>query len=88
MNMRIRFAYAFLIREFTDNHQKQGDLGDIVANIKTILHQGANRAIFMAVKVVMMVLRDREQSRKQQNNDDSPENLHLKITRSAWLHCG
>jgi hypothetical protein len=77
-----------LIREFTDNHQKQCDLGSVVANIEAVLHQGANRAIFMAVKVVMMVLRDREQSRKQQNNDDCPENLHLKITRSAWLHFG
>jgi len=69
MNLRIRFACAFLNRQFTDNHQRQVDFRNVAGNIKTMLHQGANRAIVVLVKVVMMVLGNRKQARHHKNND-------------------
>ncbi len=79
MNVRIRLACAFLIREFADNHQKQGDFWRIVANVETVLHQGAYWAVLVTVKIVVMVLRDRKQSRNQQGDYDGLQELHFKI---------
>lgn len=63
MNVRIRFACAFLNREFANNHQKYDDIRNVASNIKTMLHQRANRAIVMLVKVIVMMLGNRKQAR-------------------------
>ena len=60
MKARIRPENANFAYQFTDNHQKYGDFGGIAAEIETILHQCADRAIVMLVEVIVMVLGDRK----------------------------
>ena len=60
MKARIRPENANFAYQFTDNHQKYGDFSCIAAEIETILHQGADRAVVMLVKVIVMVLGDRK----------------------------
>lgn len=58
IEMRICLAYAFLDRQFADNRRVDGDIRDIAGGVKTILHQCADRAVVVLVKVVVMVLGD------------------------------
>jgi hypothetical protein len=46
--------------QFADNHQKYGDIGGVACRVETILYQRTDWAIVMLVKVVMMVLGNRE----------------------------
>ena len=60
MKLRIRLENANLAYQFTDNHQKYGYIGDVAVKVETILYQRADWAIVMLVKVVVMVLGNRE----------------------------
>ena len=60
MKVRIRLEYTNFAQQFTDNHQKHGNIRDIATKVETILHQRANRAIAMLVKIIMMVLGNRK----------------------------
>ena len=60
MEAWIRLIYANFAYQFTDNHQKQGHIGSVAANVKTALHQRTDWAVAMIVKVFVMVLGNRE----------------------------
>ena len=38
MKMRVRLEYANFAYQFTDNHQKYGNVGHVATNVETILH--------------------------------------------------
>ena len=73
METRVCLEYANFAYQFTDNHQKYGDIRSVASDIKTMLDQCTNRAIVVSVKVVMMVLGNREQPCKQQCDNNDPE---------------
>ena len=60
MKTRVCPENADFTYQFTDNHQKYGYIGDVAVKVETILYQRADWAIVMLVKVVMMVLGNRE----------------------------
>ena len=60
MKMWVRPENANFAYQFTDNHQKYGDIGGVACRVETILYQRTDRAIVMLVKVVVMVLGNRE----------------------------
>ena len=65
--------------QFADNHQNYSDIRGAACHVKTVLHQCADRAIVMLVKVVVMVLGDREQACYQQCDDYGLQKFHLKF---------
>ena len=73
MKPRVRLENANIACQFANNHQKYGDIRSVASDIKTVLDQCANRAIVVSVKVVMMVLGNREQPCKQQCDNNDPE---------------
>jgi ATP-dependent protease HslVU (ClpYQ) ATPase subunit len=60
MKPRIRLENANFAYQFTDNHQKYGNVGYVATNVETILHQRTDWAVAMIVKVFVMVLGNRE----------------------------
>ena len=79
MEMRVGLAGAFRAGKREENRPENGDLRCIVVIIQAILHQGANRAVFVPVEIVVMVLRDRKQSRNQQDDDYCPRYFHHEL---------
>ena len=60
MKMRVRPENANFAYQFADNHQNDCDVRGDTSHVKTILHQCADWAIVMLVKVLVMVLGNRE----------------------------
>ncbi|WP_407446386.1 hypothetical protein [Fibrobacter sp.] len=60
MKKRIFLEDADFACKFTDNYQKYSDIGNISIIIKTILYQCTDQALIVIVKIIVMVLRNRE----------------------------
>lgn len=88
MEMRVGLAGAFCAGKCKENRPENGNLRRIVVIIQAILHQGANGAVFVPVKIVVMVLRDSQEARDQGQYDYGLEKLHRRVTRLTFLRCG
>ena len=86
--MGIRPAGAACAREDEEHRPKYGNLRREVVEFKTVLHQRADRAFVMLVKIVVMVLRDSQEARDQGQYDYGLEKLHRRVTRLTFLRCG
>jgi limonene-1,2-epoxide hydrolase len=60
MKTRIRLEDTSFTYKFTNNHQKHGDIGNVATKGETVLYQRTDRAIVMFVKIIVMVLGNRE----------------------------
>nr|WP_072979382.1 hypothetical protein [Fibrobacter sp. UWH4] len=60
MKTRVCSKNANFTYQFADNHQNYSDIRGAACNVKTILHQRTDWAIVMLVKVIVMVLGNRE----------------------------
>lgn len=69
MEMRVGLAGASCAGKCKENRPENGNLRRIVVIIQAILHQGANGAVFVPVKIVVMVLRDSQEARDQGQYD-------------------
>jgi hypothetical protein len=60
LKTRVCSENANFTYQFADNYQNYGDVRGTACHVKTILHQRTDWAIVMLVKVVVMVLGNRE----------------------------
>ena len=88
MKMGNRFPGAAHAREGKEHRPEHGNLRRKVVEFKTVLHQRANGAFVMLVKIIVMVLRDSQEARNHEQYDYGLEKFHREITLSIFSHCG
>ena len=88
MKMGIRFSGAAYASECKKHHPEYGNLWRKIVEFKAILHQRADRAIVVLVKIIVMVLRDSQEARDHERCDYGFEKFHRGVTRSTFWRCG